>query len=97
MLVVKLEKAYTKYVATATPASSQNAAKAPLSPTMSPSKMLLHEKKQKTCLHNYQKFLKMGTTSLSEREMGMLPEEVQNDIRTRKAKVTPIGGKMDKF
>ena len=56
-------------------------------PPLSPTKKLELEKKLKASLHNYHKFLKMATNTLSEREIGMCPAEVITEIRSRKQKV----------
>ena len=60
---------------------------------MSPTKKLEHEKKLRASQHNYHKFLKMATTTLSEREITMCPPDVITEIRARKHRVGVLTGK----
>ena len=71
------------------PAEEQKPQVAPLSPT----KKVEWEKKLRASQHNYHKFLKMATTTLSEREIGMCPAEVISEIKARKQKVRNLSVK----
>ena len=62
----------------------------PVIPTalfLSPTKKVEHEKKLRASQHNYHKFLKLATTTLSEREIGLCPPPVITEIRARKQRV----------
>ena len=64
----------------------QPAAK-PTQPPLSPTKKVEFEKKLRAATHNYHKFLKMATQTLSEREIGLCLPEIVTEIKNRKLRV----------
>ena len=59
----------------------------PAAPPLSPTKKVEHEKKLRASQHIYHKFLKLASTTLSEREILMCPPPVITEIRSRKHRV----------
>ena len=109
--MVKLEKSYAKYasVRNTIPSSTPSTANSPdVKPSLSeekkpdilllsPSKKVEYEKRLRACTHIYHKFLKMATTTLSEREIAMCPAEVISEIKAKKLKVSRLGEKQNGY